>query len=101
MFGMERTGRVTEQAARFAYDWHGVALDHASSLCDRNVRFARRRLESAAGELREQSRSNQEFTQRMSEQAEKQREAFQTLAGEALESYVEMVFAPFSYYRQR
>ena len=36
----------------------------------------------------------------MSEHAEKQREAFQTLAGEALDSYVELVFAPFSHYCQ-
>ena len=100
MFGMERTGRITERAARFADDSQRLMLDHASSLCDRNVRFARKRLENAAGELREQSRSNREFAQRMSDHAEKQREAFQTLTGDALDSYVELVFAPLSYYRR-
>lgn len=100
MFGTERTSRITEQAARFAQDSHRMVLDHVSSLGDRNVRFARTQLEGAAGELREQSRSNREFAQRMSEHGEKQREAFQTLAGEALDSYVELVFAPFSHYRR-
>ena len=100
MFGTERIGGITEQAARLADDSHRMVLNHASSLGDRNVRFARKQLESAAGELREQSRSNREFARRMSDHAEKQRGAFQTLAGEALDSYVELVFAPFSYYRR-
>lgn len=97
MFGTERTGEI---AARFVDDSQRMALEHASSLGDRNVRFARQWMESATGELREQAWSDREFARNMLEHAERQHEAFQTLAEEALESYMSLFFAPLSCYWQ-
>jgi len=38
--------------------------------------------------------------QTLAEQARKQQEAFQTLARESVDAYVDFLFAPFAYYQQ-
>lgn len=100
MFGTERISGITERSARGADNSLGVALDHGINLSDRNISLARKWLEHAAGELRSQDRVNQRFAQRMLDDAEKQREAFQELGRESLGFCMELAFAPFSHYRQ-
>jgi hypothetical protein len=40
------------------------------------------------------------MTQELVERAEKQRDAFQTLVEESVDTYMDLVYAPFSYYKE-
>ena len=97
---VEKTSRVSERVARATGESFKVVVDHGVALQERNVRFAQGVVDSSIKELRFQAESNRAMTQELVERAEKQREAFQTLAEESINSYMELLYAPLSYYKE-
>jgi hydroxypyruvate isomerase len=97
---MDRANKAAERLAETTRDSVGAILDHAVGLQERNVRFAQGLVDASIKELRSQAESNQAITQEMVERAESQREAFQTLVEESVDAYVDLAYAPFSYYKE-
>jgi len=97
---MEKANRTVERLARTGGDSYKMVIDHVVAQQERNVRFAREIFDGVAREVRHQAESNRALTQELVERAEVQREAFQTLVGESVDAYTELLYAPLAYYRQ-
>ena len=100
MATMEKANRAAERLARTTSDSYKTVIDHVVALQERNTKFAQEVFDGTAQEVRGQAESNWEVTQELVERAEKQREAFQTLFEESVDAYMDLVYAPFAYYRQ-
>jgi methyl-accepting chemotaxis protein len=97
---MDKANRAAERLAETTRDSFGTVLDHAVGLQERNVRFAQGLVDSSIKELRYQTESNRAVTQELIERAERQRDAFQTLLEESVDAYMDLAYAPFSYYKE-
>jgi methyl-accepting chemotaxis protein len=97
---MEKANRAAEQLAETTRDSFGTILDHAVGVQERNVRFAQGLVDDSIKELRSQVESNRAMTQEIVERAEKQRDAFQALLEESVDAYVDLLYMPFSYYKE-
>jgi methyl-accepting chemotaxis protein len=97
---MDRANKAAERLAETTRDSFGTVLDHAVGLQERNVRFAQGLVDDSIKELRYQAESNRAMSQELLERAERQREAFQRLLEESVEAYMELAYAPFSYYKE-
>jgi hypothetical protein len=97
---MEKANKAAERLAETTRDSFGTVLDHAVALQERNVRFAQGLVDSSIKEIRTQAESNRELTQELVDRAEGQRDAFQTLFEESVDAYMDLAYAPFSYFRQ-
>jgi predicted Zn-dependent peptidase len=97
---MEKVNRVAEQLTKTTGDSYKTVIDHVVALQERNVRFAQGLVDSSIKELRYQAESNRVMTQELLERAERQREAFQSLLEESVDAYMELAYAPFSYYKE-
>jgi methyl-accepting chemotaxis protein len=97
---MDKANKAAERLAETTRDSFGTVLDHAVGLQERNVRFAQGLVDSSIKELRYQAESNRAVTQELVERAERQRDAFQTLLEESVDAYMELAYAPFSYYKE-
>src|SRR5215213_1429368 len=97
---MDKANKAAERLAETTRDSFGTILDHAVGLQERNVRFAQGMVDGSIKELRYQAESNRAITQELIERAEKQGDAFQTLLEESVEAYMDLAYAPFSYYRE-
>ena len=100
MATMEKSNKAAEQASKVTNDYFKGVMDHAISLQGRNTKFARTMFESGTREFRQQAESNRALAQNLVERAEQQREAFQTMVEESVDAYMDLVFAPLSYYKQ-
>jgi hypothetical protein len=100
MANMDKANKAAERLAETTRDSYQAVLDHAVGLQERNVRFAQDLVDSSIKELRYQAESNRAMTQELVERAEKQRDAFQTLVEESVDTYMDLVYAPFSYYKE-
>src|SRR3712207_9383856 len=97
---MEKANRAAERLARTTGDSYKTVLDHTVALQERNVRFWQGTLDGVVREIREQAESNRALTRELVERAEGQRGVVQTLIGESVDAYMDLVYAPFAYYRQ-
>jgi hypothetical protein len=97
---IKKANRTAERLAKTSGDSYKTVIDHVVAQQERNVRFARELFDGTAREIRHQAESNRALTQELVERAEKQREAFQTLVGESVDAYTELLYAPLAYYRQ-
>jgi hypothetical protein len=97
---IEKANKAAEQLTRTTGDSYKTVIDHAVALQERNVRFAQGLVDSSIRELRSQAESNRELTQELVDRAEGQRDAFRTLFEESLDAYMDLAYAPFSYFRQ-
>jgi len=97
---MDKANKAAERLAETTRDSFGTVLDHAVGLQERNVRFAQGLVDSSIKELRYQAESNQAMTQELVERAERQRDDFQTLFEESVDAYMDLAYAPFSYYKE-
>ena len=93
---MEKANKAAERFAETTRDSFGTVVDHAVALQERNVRFAQGLVDSSIKEIRTQAESNRELVDR----AEGQRDAFQTLFEESVDAYMDLAYAPFSYYKE-
>ncbi len=100
MANMDKANKAAERLAETTRDSFGTVLDHAVGLQERNVRFAQGLVDGTINELRQQAESNRAMTQELVERAEWQRDAFQTLVEESVDAYMDLAYAPFSYYKE-
>ncbi len=97
---MDKANKAAERLAETTRDSFETVLDHAVGLQERNVRFAQGLVDSSIKELRYQAESNRAVTQELVERTERQRDAFQTLLEESVDAYMDLAYAPFSYYKE-
>ena len=64
------------------------------------MRFAQGFVESSIKELRYQAESSRSVLGELFERAEQQRGAYQALVEQSLDGYMNLAYAPFSYYRE-
>ena len=100
MATVEKTNRAAEALAKNTSDAYKTVIDYNVTVGERNVRFAQSIVDSWTREVRHQAESNRAMTQELVERAEQQRDALQTLVEESLGAYMDLVYAPFSYYKQ-
>lgn len=100
MATLEKTNKAVERLSRTTGDSFKVAVDHTVALQERNLRFFQEILDSGTREIRHQAESNRVVARELVERAEQQREAFQTVVGESVDAYMDLVFAPLAYYKQ-
>jgi hypothetical protein len=100
MADRNKTNKAAERLAKSTRDSYEVVLDHAVGLQERNVRFAQSVTNGYIRELRHQAEANRAMTQELVERAEGQREAFQAVAEESLDAYMDLLYAPLSYYKE-
>jgi len=100
MANMDKANKAAERLAGTTRDSFQTVLDHTVGLQERNVRFAQDLVDSSIKELRYQAESNRAMTQELVERAEKQRDAFQTLVEESVDAYMDLAYAPYSYYKE-
>lgn len=97
---VDRANRAAERLAETTRDSFQAVLDHAVGLQERNVRFAQGVVDESIKELRHQVESNQAMTRELAGHIEKQREAYRALVGRSFDAYVDLAYAPLSYYRE-
>jgi hypothetical protein len=97
---MDKANKAAERLAETTRESFGTVLDHAVGLQERNVRFAQGLVDASIKELRSQAESNRAMTQELVDRAERQRDAFQTLLEESVDAYMDLAYAPFSYYKE-
>jgi hypothetical protein len=97
---MEETGKTAERLAKANGDTYKVVVDHFAAQQERSVRFAQEVLDGAVREVRHQAESNRSLTQELVERVEQQRGAYQTLVGQSVDAYMDLLYAPLSYYKQ-
>ena len=100
MTNVEKMNKTVEKMAQTTKDSYQTVIDHTIGLQERNVRFAQGVVDNSIKELRQQAESNRAMTQELVERAENQRGAFQSLVEESVDSYMNFVYAPFSYYKE-
>ena len=100
MANMDKANKAAERLAETTRDSFVTVVDHAVDLQERNVRFAQELVDDSIKELRYQAESNRALTQELVERAERQRDAFQTLLEESVDAYVDLTYAPLSYYKE-
>jgi len=67
---------------------------------ERNVRYVQSFVQNGTEVLKSNVNSARTLMQILAEQSQKQQETFQALVRESLDTYVDFLFTPFSYYRQ-
>ena len=97
---VENANKAVEKLAEATRDSYQTVLDHAVGLQERNVRFAQGMVDDSIKELRHQAESNRAMAQELVERVEKQRDAYQTLVEQSLDTCMNLAYAPFSYYKE-
>jgi methyl-accepting chemotaxis protein len=96
----DKANKAAERLAETTRDSFGTVVDHAVGLQERNVRFAQGLVEDSIRELRQQAESNRALTQELVDRTERQRDALQTLVEESVDAYMDLAYAPLSYYKE-
>ena len=97
---VEKANEAAEKLAETTRDSYQTVVDHAVGLQERNVRFAQGMVDDSINELRHQVESNRAMTREFVERVEKQRDAYQTLVGQSFNAYMDLAYAPLSYYKE-
>ena len=100
MADREKVTGSLENFARTTRDSYERVLGHAVAMQERNVRFAQEMVEGSITEMRGQAESNRAIALELAERADKQRDAFQKIAEESLDAYMDLAFAPLSYFKE-
>jgi len=74
--------------------------DNAVAAQERNVRFAQSLVQNGTEVLKSHAEDTRALMQTLTEQSQKQQEAFQVLVRESMDAYLDYFYAPFSYYEQ-
>ncbi len=97
---IEKTGKTAERLAKTSGDTYKLIVDHFAAQQERRVRFAQEVLDGTVREVRHQAESDRSLTQELVERTERQRDAYQTLVGQSVDAYMDLLCAPLSYYKQ-
>jgi hypothetical protein len=100
MATMKKANKAAERLARTTGESYKTVVDHVVALQERNTKTVQGAIDDTVQEIRHQAESNRALTQELVERAEEQRDAFQTLVEESVDAYMNLVYAPFAYYRQ-
>ena len=100
MTTMEKTNIAVERLTETTRDSYRTVLDHAVGLQERNVRFAQGMVDGTIKELRHQAESNRNVVGELYERAEDQRDAYRVLVEQSLDAYLDLAYAPFTYYKE-
>ncbi|MGB3632578.1 MAG: hypothetical protein WA982_00905 [Rubrobacteraceae bacterium] len=100
MAEVKKMNETVEKMAQTTKDSYQTMIDHTIGLQERNVRFAQGVVDNSIKELRQQSESNRAMTQELVERAENQRNAFQSLVEQSVDAYMDLAYAPLSYYKE-
>jgi hypothetical protein len=100
MATMEKANRAAEQLAKTTGDSYKTVVDHTVALQERNLKFWQEAFGGVVREIRGQAESNRALTRELVDRAERQRGAVRTLLEESVDAYVDLVYAPFAYYRR-
>ena len=100
MANTDKANKAVENMAEVTKNSYQTVIDHTVALQERNVRFAQGVVDNSIKEIRQQAESNRAMTQELVERAEKQRDAFQTMVEEGVNAYMDLAYAPFSYYKE-
>lgn len=100
MATIEKANEVAKQAMTTTGNSYKTVLDHTVALQERSMKFWQGMFETGAREIRQQAESNRAMTQELVDRAEKQRGAFQSLVEESVDAYMDLAYAPFSYYKE-
>jgi hypothetical protein len=99
--GMERTGKTAERLEKTSGGTYKVVVGHFVARHERSVRFAQKTLDGVVvREVCHQAEGNRALTQELVERAEQQRGAYQTLVGQTVGAYMDLLHASLSYYKQ-
>jgi hypothetical protein len=96
----EKTNKAMERLAETTRDSYQTVMDHTVGLQERNVRFAQGVVDGTIKELRYQVESNRSVAGELLERAEDQRDAYQTLVQQSIDAYMDLAYAPFTYYKE-
>ena len=96
----ETTNKAVKRLAETTRDSYQTVVDHAVGLQERNVRFAQGMVDGTIKELRYQAESNRSVMGELFERSEDQRDAYQALVEQSLGAYVDLAYAPFTYYKE-
>jgi transcriptional regulator of heat shock response len=96
----EKTNKAVERLAESTRDSYQTVVDHAVGLQERNVRFAQSMVDGTIKELRHQAESNRSVVGELFERAEDQRDAYQTLVEQSIDAYMDLAYAPITYYKE-
>ena len=97
---VEEATRAAENLAGATRDSYRTVVDHAVGLQERNVRFAQGVVDGSIKELRHQAEGNRAMAQQLVERVENQRYAYQTLVEQSFDAYMDLAYAPLSYYKE-
>ena len=97
---MEKANEAAEKLAEATRDSYHTVVDHTVGLQERNVRFAQGIVDDSIEEWRHQIESSRAMTRELVGRVEQQRDAYQALVGQSVEAYMDLAYAPFSYYRE-
>ncbi len=100
MATMEETVKAAENLTHTTRDSYMTVMDHAVGIQERNVRFAQSVADDSIKELRKQAESNRAMTREIVERVDNQRDALQRFAKESLDAYIDLLYAPLSYYKE-
>jgi hypothetical protein len=90
---------VTEQAQRPQEMFQTVANSTIAAQ-ERNIQFAQSVLENGIQVLQSHAEASRALTQELIDQSRKQQEIFQALASTSVETYVNYLYTPLTYYKQ-
>src|SRR6266567_3743263 len=99
----ERNRRLAERFFKDGMEVLKANQEAAESLVDaqeRNVQYAQRFFKDGTEILAAQAESMQTLMQELGRQVKKQQEALQTLANQSVESYIDFLRTPLTYYQQ-
>lgn len=77
-----------------------AAMNAAIAAQERNMRYAQSIVQNGTEVLKSHVNGTRDLVATLAEQSEKQQEAFQELVRDSVDTYVDLLLAPFSYYRQ-
>ena len=97
---VEKANKAAEKLAETTRDSYQTVVDYTVGLQERNVRFAQGMVDGSIKELRHQAESNRAMTQELVERVERQRDAYQGLVEQSLDAYMDLLYAPLSYYKE-
>jgi hypothetical protein len=96
---MSEMSEQAEQSQVQAVDLQAL-MNSTIAAQERNARYAQSIVQNGTEVLKSHVQSTRALMQVMAEQTQKQQETAQALLRESLDTYVDLLFAPFSYYRQ-
>ncbi|MGB3633610.1 MAG: hypothetical protein WA982_06185 [Rubrobacteraceae bacterium] len=90
----------TNKALAESLESYREVIDRSVALQEQNVETVRNFFEGAMGEMKSQTDDNLRMAEEMMQGSEKQMDAFQQMFQEAINSYTEMMNAPYDLYRK-